>query len=93
VLPERGDQLREQRDGLAAPFLDLAEDQAAAAALRILRRVGRIQAVEAEDRVEVDQAAALKLGHLRKRDPNADAVCLGELVCTPAMAMTVRRHS
>ena len=41
VLPERGDQLREQRDGLAAAFLDLAEDQAAAAALRALRRVGR----------------------------------------------------
>jgi hypothetical protein len=30
--------------------------------------------------VEVDQAATLKLGHLRKGDPNADAVCLGELV-------------
>ena len=47
-------------------------------------RVGRIQAVKTEDRVEVDQAATLKLGHLRKRDPNADAVCLGELVHAPA---------
>jgi hypothetical protein len=31
-----------------------------------LRRVDWIRAVEAEDRVEVDQAASLKLGHLGK---------------------------
>jgi hypothetical protein len=39
VLPEHGDELRRERDRLAAAFLDLAEHQAAAAALRALRRV------------------------------------------------------
>lgn len=39
MLPEHGDELRRERDRLAAAFLDLSEHQAAAAALRALRRV------------------------------------------------------
>jgi hypothetical protein len=42
--------------------------------------VGRVEAVEAEDGVEVDQPAALELGHLGERDPDPGAVWLGELV-------------
>ena len=40
----------------------------------------RIVAVETEDGVEVDEPAALELGHLGVRQPHLSAVGLGELV-------------
>ena len=42
-------------------------------------RVGGIEAVEAEDRVEVDQPAALELGHLGIGQLDPHAVLAGEL--------------
>jgi hypothetical protein len=42
--------------------------------------VVRVDSVKAEDGVEVDQPAALELGHLGIRQPDLGAVRLGQLV-------------
>ena len=52
----------------------------------------RVDAVEAEDGVEVDQSAALELGHFGEGDPDPGAG-LASLSSRRRMAMTVRRHS
>src|SRR5215472_9226678 len=40
----------------------------------------RVDAVESEDRVEVNQSATLELGDFRVGQPNSAAVCLCDLV-------------
>ena len=56
--------------------------------------VGGVEAVEAEDGVEVDQPAALELGHLGDTRPGPGRrAALASLSSRRRMAMTVRRHS
>jgi hypothetical protein len=55
--------------------------------------VNRVVAVEAEDGVEVDEAAFLELGDLGIGKLHPCAVNLCEFVQAAGMAMVVRRHS